>query len=258
MAGLDPDWATRDLFDNIAKGNFPSWTLYIQVMTPKEAETYRWNVLDVTKVWPHKDYPLIRVGKLTLNRNPENYFADTEQSAFCSSHLIPGIEASEDKMLQGRLFSYIDTHRHRLGGNYHQIPVNAARNAAMGNYNTRDGVMVVDGNRGSTPNYEPNSVAGTPVQAPQFAQSAIITSGVSGRNQIPLTDDDFRQPGVLYREVMTSTDRDNLIRNICGHLKNARREIQERMICVFARCDLDYGRRVAKGLGLPIAIPSKL
>lgn len=132
MVARDPDWATRDLFDSIQKGDFPSWTMYLQIMTLEEAKTYRWNVFDVTKVWPHKDYPLIPVGKLILNRNPENYFADTEQSAFSPVHLVPGIEASEDKMLQGRLFSYTDTHRHRLGGNSHQIPVNYPWNCPSG------------------------------------------------------------------------------------------------------------------------------
>lgn len=260
MAGSDPDWATRDLFNNINEGNFPSWNMYVQVMTPKEAETYRWNVLDVTKVWSHKDYPLIPVGKLTLNRNPDNYFADTEQSAFSPVHLIPGIEASEDKMLQGRLFSYADTHRHRLGGNYSQIPVNTAWNAPMGHYNIRDGFMAVDGNRGSAPNYEPNSLMNTPAQAPQYAQSPIKASGLSARFDVPLTDDDFRQPGDLYRKVMTETDRQHLVSNICGHLRNATRELQEKMVQIFARCDSDYGRRVAKGLGLPasLAAPSKL
>ena len=114
----DKDFSTSDLFNAIAKGDFPSWTWYVQLMPEKDAENYRFDVLDITKVWPHSDYPLKKVGKMTLNRNPENYHADVEQSAFSPSHLIPGIEPSNDKMLQGRLFSYPDTHRHRLGKNY--------------------------------------------------------------------------------------------------------------------------------------------
>lgn len=118
LTATSKDYATVDLFDNIAKGNFPSWTWYVQLMPEEQAETYRFDVFDVTKVWPHSDYPLIPVGKLVLNKNPENYHAETEQSAFAPTHLVPGIEPSNDKMLQGRLFSYPDTHRHRLGANY--------------------------------------------------------------------------------------------------------------------------------------------
>ena len=124
MSLKDKDFSTSDLFNSIAKGNFPSWTWYVQLMPEKDAENYRFYVLDITKVWSHKDYPLHRVGKLTLNRNPENYHAEVEQSAFAPSHLVPGIEPSNDKMLQGRLFSYPDTHRYRLGKNYERIPIN--------------------------------------------------------------------------------------------------------------------------------------
>lgn len=256
LAGTDPDWATRDLFDSIEQGKHPSWKLYIQAMPVKEAETYRWNVLDVTKVWPHEEYPLIPVGDLILNKNPENYFAETEQAAFSPAHLVPGIEASEDKMLQGRLFSYADTHRYRLGVNYSQLPINKPV-CPMGHYNIRDGFMAADGNRGSSPNYEPNSIAGTPAQAPQYAQSPIVASGVIARHDIPLTDDDFQQPGDLYKKVMTETDRQHLISNICGHLKNAKRELQEKMVKIFSRCDPDYGCRVAQGLGLSTSLASK-
>ena len=124
LAGSDPDYGIKDLYENIASDNFPTWTLFIQVMTYEQAETYRWNPFDLTKIWPHSEFPLIQVGKMVLNRNPKNYFAEVEQIAFCPSNMVPGIEASPDKMLQGRLFSYTDTHRHRLGPNYHQIPVN--------------------------------------------------------------------------------------------------------------------------------------
>nr|AZL94531.1 catalase [Nephromyces sp. MMRI] len=171
MASEDPDYATRDLYNAIAEGNFPSWTFYVQIMPEEDAASYRFNVYDVTKVWPHKDYPLIPVGKVVLNRNPENYFAEVEQAAFAPAHLVPGIEPSEDKMLQGRLFSYADTHRHRLGGNYDQIPVNRAKNANRMDYYNRDGFMSVMGNYGGMPNYEPNSISGTPKQNKQFAQS---------------------------------------------------------------------------------------
>ena len=165
----DKDWATMDLHNNIAQGNFPTWTWYAQVMPIADAENYRFDVYDITKVWPHSDYPLKRIGKLVLNKNPENFHAETEQAAFAPAHMVPGIEPSNDKMLQGRLVNYPDTHRHRLGPNYDQIPINCPYRARMGNYNTRDGFMTVNGGNGSQPNYEPNSVSGTPVQAPVYA-----------------------------------------------------------------------------------------
>eukprot|EP01068_Selenidium_serpulae_P020993 Selendium_serpulae@DN94_c0_g1_i1.p1 len=253
LAGSDPDYATRDLYNAIAKNDPPSWTMFIQVMPESDALTYRYNVLDVTKVWPHADYPLVPVGTLTLNRNPENYFAETEQVAFAPSHLVPGIEPSEDKMLQGRLFSYPDTHRHRLGTNYDQIPINNAHMAPKFNYNHRDGSMVVDGNKGGLPNYFPNSVPLGPKfyrPSPHHAESKPMYSGKLERHlsQSQHRNDDFEQAGVLYRKVMTETDREHLISNLVGHLKNARRDVQ-----IFGRCDVDYGRRLAKGLGLSAA-----
>ena len=164
LSATSKDYATQDLFDNIAKGNFPSWTFKVQVMPEKDAEKYRFDVFDITKVWPHSDYPEILVGKLVLNKNPDNYFAETEQVAFAPTHMVPGIEPPNDKMLQGRLFSYPDTHRHRLGPNYEQIPINCPYRARVANYQ-RDGAMTVNGNQGSAPNYEPNSLNG-PVQDP--------------------------------------------------------------------------------------------
>ena len=140
IAGKDSDYATRDLFNAIAKGDYPSWEVCLQIMEPADAAKYRWNIFDVTKVWPHKDYPLIKIGKMVLNRNPENYFAETEQAAFSPSHTVPGIDITHDRMLQGRLFSYPDTHRHRLGVNYHQIPINAPLYSKVNNYQ-RDGLM---------------------------------------------------------------------------------------------------------------------
>ena len=161
------DFSTSDLYENIEKGNHPSWTWYVQIMPEKDAENYRFDVLDITKVWPHSDYPLQRVGKMTLNRNPENYHAETEQAAFSPSHLVPGIEPSNDKMLQGRLFSYPDTHRHRLGKNYEQIPINCPYRARVASY-IRDGAATVNGNYGNAVNYEPNTQGG-PKEDKQYA-----------------------------------------------------------------------------------------
>ena len=148
MGMKNKDFSTTDLFDNIKNGNFPSWTFYVQIMPVAEADNYKFDVLDITKVWPHADYPLQEVGKMTLNRNPDNFHAETEQSAFSPGHFVPGIQASNDKMLQGRLINYPDTHRHRLGSNYNHIPINAPINVPKGfgcPYNQRDGVMVTNG-----------------------------------------------------------------------------------------------------------------
>ena len=150
MASENPDWNTQDLFEAIQKGDYPSWTVYIQTLTPEQAEKFRWNVFDLTKVWPQGEVPLRQFGKLTLNKNVENYFAEIEQVAFAPSHLVPGIEPSTDPVLQSRLFSYPDTHRHRLGSNYTSIPVNQALNAF--NPFIRDGFMAVNGNHGANPN----------------------------------------------------------------------------------------------------------
>lgn len=156
LAGVNPDYSIEDLFNAIANGNYPSWTFYIQVMTPKQAAACKFNPFDLTKVWPHSEYPLIKVGKLVLNRNPENYFAEVEQIAFSPAHMVPGIGPSPDKMLQGRLFSYTDTHRHRLGPNYLQLPVNCP--FKVRNYQ-RDGFACYN-NQGAAPNYHPNSFDG--------------------------------------------------------------------------------------------------
>jgi catalase len=248
LAGEDPDHATRDLFDNIKNGNFPSWTAFIQVMPVDDAPKYRYDVFDVTKVWPHKDYPLIPFGKLVLNRNPTNYFAETEQSAFSPANLVPGIEASPDKMLQGRLFSYNDTHRHRLGPNYTQIPVNAPLRAKLNTY-YRDGFMTVNGNGGAGPNYYPNSFNG-PKPAEHLHEHKYTLSGPIARTNYTHPNNDFEQAGMLYRNVMSEQERSNLIHNIVIHLRKARRDIQLRQVQIFLKADKDYGQRIASALGL--------
>jgi len=252
--GTDPDHATRDLFNHIANGGEARWKAYVQIMPYEEAFKYRFNPFDVTKVWPHKDYPLQQIGVLVLNRNPENYFAEVEQSAFSPSHLVPGIEASLDRMLQGRLFSYPDTHRHRLGVNYLQIPINCPY-ATKGKVRNgeRDGLMTVNGNQGSSPNYYPNSFGG-PEPDPSARIHGYELSGIVGRYKYQHPNDDFEQPGNLYR-LMTPDQKARLVSNIVGHLGKARKDIQERQIVHFYKADPDYGTRVAKGLGLD---PSKV
>jgi catalase len=250
MRGIDPDCATRDLFEAIQRGDFPSWRLEIQIMTPKQAETYRFDPFDITKVWPHADFPPIEIGRLVLTRNPENYFAEVEQAAFSPGNFVPGIGPSPDKMLQGRLFSYHDTHRHRLGPNYHLLPINAPKATRIRTYQ-RDGAMRLDDNEGGGPNYWPNSFGG-PAPASDVSPPAIDVSGIAARHSYELGDVDFVQPGVLYRKVMTDEDRDHLIRNIVSHLGGAQKRIQLRQTALFYKADEEYGKRVAKELGLDL------
>ncbi|MBU0518128.1 catalase [bacterium] len=256
LAGEDSDHATRDLFDAIASGNPPSWTVFVQIMQPEDAPKYRFHPFDITKVWPHTDYPLIPVGRMVLDRNPQNYFADVEQAAFSPGHLVPGIAPSPDKMLQGRIFSYPDTHRHRLGTNYMLLPVNSAK-AAPVNTGQRDGSMSFKGNSGGGPNYYPNTLGG-PEPDPSVAPPQIKLEGWAGRHPYTFAQDDFVQAGELYRKVMTDTDRDHLIGNIVNHLSGAKRPIQLRQTALFFLADEDYGTRVAQGLKLDIAEVKKL
>ncbi len=255
MRGKDPDVATRDLYDAIAKGDYPSWTLKVQIMTPAEAETYRFDPFDLTKVWPHADYPLMEVGRMVLNRNPENFFAEVEQAAFSPGNFVPGTGPSPDKMLQGRLFSYPDTHRHRLGANFDLLPINAPK-AAMRNYQ-RDGAMRSDANGGGGPNYWPNSFGG-PAPDPSVALPAVDIAGMAARHAYVLGDVDFVQPAALYRDVMSEQDRTNLVSNIVGHLGGAQKRIQLRQTALFYKADAEWGERVAKGLGLDVAEVKRL
>jgi catalase len=214
-------------------------------MTPKQVENYRFNSFDITTVWPHADAPLNPIGRMVLNRNPENYFAEVEQSAFSPGNLVPAIAPSPDKLLQGRLFSYHDTHRHRLGPNYHLLPVNKAKAATVSTYQ-RDGFMYFDAE--GEPNYYPNTFGG-PKPDPKAAEPRFTVSGEAARHAYP-TADDFVQPRELYRRVMTDEDRSHLIGNIISHLGNAKKRIQLRQTALFYKVDPEYGRRVAEGLGL--------
>lgn len=256
MRGSDPDHATRDLYQAIEKGDYPSWTLEMQIMTPQQAKDYRFDILDISKVWPHKDFPPIKVGKLVLNKNPINYFAEVEQAAFAPSNFVPGIAASPDKMLQGRLLSYHDTHLHRLGPNYHLIPVNAPRHSPEQSYQ-RDGAMRVDDGGGAGPNYWPNSFGG-PAPDTGAGEPALPLDGAADRYEYNYPNDDFVQPGDLYRKVMTKKDRDHLVSNIAGHLGNAMQRIQYRQTALFYKADADYGIQVAKALKLDLAKVKKL
>ncbi len=253
MKAKDPDYATRDLFTSIDKGEFPSWNVSVQIMKPEDAPNYTVDTFDITKVWSHKDYPLIPVGKMTLNRNPYNYFTDIEQAAFSPGNFVPGIDASPDKMLQVRLFSYPDTQRHRLGTNFDQLPVNAPK-CPFGHYQ-RDGAMNFKQEAG--PNYYPNSFDG-PTPDKKWATPPIDVSGMAARHEYEVGDIDFVQAGDLYAKVMTDQDRTHLINNILGHIKGAQKRIQLRQTALFYKSNKDYGTRIAEGLNLDIKEVEKL
>uniref|UniRef100_R4GCJ7 Catalase n=1 Tax=Anolis carolinensis TaxID=28377 RepID=R4GCJ7_ANOCA len=238
LASKDPDYSLRDLYNAIANGDYPSWSFYIQVMTFEQAENFPFNPFDVTKVWPHGDYPLIPVGKIVLNRNPVNYFAEVEQLAFDPSNMPPGIEPSPDKMLQGRLFSYQDTHRHRLGPNYLQIPVNCPYQTQVANYH-RDGLMCISGNQGGAPNYYPNSFSG-PVDHPNLKNSHVYISGDVQRFN-SANEDNVSQVQDFYTKVLTEEERKRLCENIAGHLKDAQLFIQKRAVKNFTDVHPEYG-----------------
>lgn len=255
MKSKDMDFAQRDLIENIDKGNFPRWDMKIQVMTEAESRTYHINPFDLTKVWPHGDYPLIDVGVIELNKNPDNYFQDVEQAAFAPAHVVDGIGYSPDKMLQGRLLSYPDAHRYRLGANYEQIPVNRCP-FATNNYQ-RDGQMRVDGNGGSAPNYFPNSfddiVVDQSYKEPAWALESNVAAwydrNAEGEN------DHYTQPGNLFR-LLVPEQQQNLISNVVGAMSGIegpkRMEIINRQLCHWFRADPRLGMGIAQGLGVDI------
>mmetsp|Transcript_19951 Transcript_19951/g.32881 ORF Transcript_19951/g.32881 Transcript_19951/m.32881 type:complete len:478 (-) Transcript_19951:112-1545(-) len=244
---LGPDHATKDLFDHIEAGNEATWTVSIQVMPEADAATYKWNVFDVTKIWPHSDYPLQQVGKLVLNRNPENYFAEVEQAAFSPGNLVNGIEASEDRMLQARMFAYGDAQRYRVGPNHQQIPINCPYASGVRTYQ-RDGLMSIQGNGGNKPNYYPNSYEGSPAPAPAHKTHAHAQNGIVARFPHSHPNDDFAQAGELYSRVMDDKEKALLVSNIVSHAKFARPDVQKRVVCYFSRANRELGAQIAKSL----------
>ncbi|NOZ79118.1 MAG: catalase [Acidobacteria bacterium] len=240
----------RDLYDSIEKGDFPRWTMYVQIMTEDEARRCPYNPFDLTKVWLHKDYPLIEVGVLELNRNPENYFAEVEQSAFNPASIVPGVGFSPDKMLQGRLFSYGDAQRYRLGVNHHLIPVNQPRCPAHSYH--RDGAMRVDGNFGSTLGYEPNSY-GEWQEQPEAAEPALALEDAAANWSFREDDNDyFTQPGMLFR-IMTPKQQEVLFANTARSIGEAPRQIQIRHIGSCLKADPAYGKGIADALRIPLS-----
>jgi catalase len=255
MKSKDLDFAQRDLYESIENGDYPKWHLKVQVMTEEEARNYHINPFDLTKVWPHGDYPLIDVGVLELNENPANYFADVEQAAFAPAHTIDGIGFSPDKMLQGRILSYPDAQRHRIGANFEQIPVNRCP-FATNNFH-RDGHMRVDGNGGSEPNYYPNSFGDIAPDESYKEPALQLESNVADwydRNA-PGEDDHYTQPGNLFR-LMDDQAKQNTINNIVGAMSGIngpkRDLIVARQLCHWFRADEKLGMAIARGLNVDI------
>ena len=245
LVGKDRESHQRDLFDAIARGDFPKWTLYVQVMPEADAEKVPYHPFDLTKVWPHKDYPLIEVGVFELNRNAENFFADVEQSAFAPSNLVPGIGVSPDRMLQARLTNYADAQRYRLGTNYQQIPVNAARCPVHSNH--RDGIGRVDGNYGRLPHYEPNSFHQWKEQ-PEYREPPLKINGNADHWDFRKDDADYyKQPGDLFR-LMNPVQQQVLFDNTARAMGDAPDFIKQRHIDNCSKADPAYGAGVAAAL----------
>jgi catalase len=248
IAGIDPDYSTRDLQGAIEAGDYPSWTFCVQVMPLEDVEKQKFDPFDLTKVWSKKDYPLREVGKMVLDRVPNNYFAEVEQAAFSPAHMPPGIEASPDRVLQARLWSYDDAARYRIGTNYLHLPINACPFAKVQNYQ-RDGAMMYGENGGDKPNYYPNSYEELPQPDPQVEKPAsyMQEGGVVGKYepQIWKDQDDYEQPRQLW-QLMNEEDKENTIKNIAGHMGQAKPFIQERMIGVWRKVDEELATRLEK------------
>lgn len=252
LAGENPDYHTEDLFNAIENGDFPAWKLCVQIMPLEDADTYRFDPFDVTKVWSQKDYPLIELGRVELNRNPENYFAEVEQATFSPGSFVPGIEASPDKMLQGRLFAYGDAHRYRVGANHNLLPVNRPKSEV--NTNQRDGFMRADDNGKGSVYYEPNSFGG----ATESHENKLTPFEVSGQAAQVAYDhhDHYTQAGDLYR-LLSKEEQTRLVENVVGAMKPVElEEIKLRQIGHFYKADPEYGTRIAEGLGL--AVPQEV
>ncbi|MEG1053921.1 MAG: catalase [Janthinobacterium sp.] len=245
LVGKDRESSHRDLYESIENKDFPRWTLYVQIMPEKEAGTYHLNPFDLSKVWPHGDYPLIEVGVLELNRNADNHFAEVEQAAFNPANVVPGISFSPDKMLQGRLFSYGDAQRYRLGVNHSHIPVNAPK-CPFHSYH-RDGQMRVDGNMGGTLGYEPNSEQEWAEQ-PDFREPPLSIEGAADHWNHRVDEDYYSQPRALFR-LMTPAQQQALFDNTARAISGASEQVKQRHIGNCTLCDPAYGAGVAEAIG---------
>ncbi|WP_299008829.1 catalase KatB [uncultured Shewanella sp.] len=254
LKGIDPDSSQRDMVAAIRDGNFPKWAVKVQIMPEADANTYHINPFDLTKVWPHKDYPLIEIGELELNKMPENYFAEVEQAALAPSNLVPGVGASPDKMLQARLFAYADAQRYRIGANYNQLPVNCPH-ATKADHHQRGGAMAgtqcpYNGSQtggDNSPNYGPNSLEGLK-DATSFAEPPLRLEGEAARYS-RYDQDDFTQAGNLYR-IFSDEEKSRLVSTITDTLSQVTLDTQQKMLSHFEKADSDYGARIRRALGL--------
>ncbi len=243
--------ATKDLYQAIERGDYPEWEFRVQIMSDDEHPELDFDPLDDTKTWPESQFPMLQVGRMVLDRNPSNVFGETEQAAFGTGVLVDGIDFSDDKMLQGRTLSYSDTQRYRVGPNYLQLPINAGKKVAT---NQRDGQMAhfVDGGPNPHVNYEPSTLSGSLHEAPKVAHEYTpYVEGPVGRYQTSRTQDDYKQAGERYKEI-DDRERDDLIDNLVGALKQCDAHIQERMVWHFLHADEEYGTRVATGVGVDV------
>lgn len=246
IVGKDRESSQRDLYEAIEKGDYPKWKVYAQVMPEAEAESYKINPFDLTKVWPHADYPLHEIGVMELNRNPENYFAEIEQATFEPSNIVPGIGFSPDRMLQARIMSYADAHRYRVGVNYTQVPVNKPK-CPFHTYG-RDGQMRVDSNYGGQVNYEPNSMGG-PTADDKYKEPPLKLFGDADRYNHRDDDEDYySQPGALFN-LMNDNLKQQLFDNIKAAMEGVPERIVARQLAHFYQADAAYGEGVAKALG---------
>ncbi|OYP33800.1 catalase [Rhodopirellula sp. MGV] len=254
MAGEAPDYSTRDLFDAIQSGDYPRWKLCLQMMPEKDAETYQWHPFDLTKVWPHEDYPLMEVGVLELNRNPQNYFQDVEQAAFEPGNLVDGIGISPDRMLQNRVLSYPDAHRYRLGVNYHQVPVNSPR-CPYATYH-RDGAMRVDGNGGGSVDYEPNKMNGPKETGHCFEPPMPVHGDGRRYDEFACDEQDyFGQPRLFWNNVLDEAARERLCTAIANSMADSPERIRDKMLQQFAAVDDEFAKSVASKLEEPAEEP---
>lgn len=245
IVGQTRESTQEDLFGSIERGDFPQWRMCVQVMTEAQAEQVTYNPFDLTKVWPHGDFPLIEVGILELNRNPESYFSEVEQAAFSPSNIVPGISFSPDKMLQARVFSYADAHRYRIGTHYEALPVNAARCPV--NHYHKDGAMRFTPNMpNSDAYYEPNSFNG-PKEDPQFAEPELPLSGSADRYNHRIDNDDYSQPRALF-QLFDAAQKERLFGNIAAAMQGVPAFIVERQLAHFNKVHLDYGEGVRAAL----------
>lgn len=246
IVGKDRESNQRDLFENIEKGNFPKWSFEIQIMSDEEAKKCSFNPFDLTKVWPHGDYPMIKVGTMTLNENPKNYFQQVEQASFSPSNIVPGISYSPDKMLQARIFSYPDAQRYRVGTHYEMLPVNRPI-VEVNTYNL-DGSMNFDIKEPTKAFYEPNSFDG-PVEDKSYLEPDLAVGDIAKRYDHRVGNDDFSQPRALFL-LMSNSQKEQLFSNIKDAMAGVPRDIVDRQIALFEKVHLDYAAGVKKALGI--------